>query len=733
MAFAPVPRALTPRLDARARASSLPSPSRPRPRVTARASNEHDAAPEVPFGDTAGAAVVFSPDVRVTTGANDLILGAHDGETPVRIEPSEICGLVGANGAGKSTLVKCLSGRRDVSDGYARVARGAAVGVLEQTAVSGSTMTVEEEAMSRMTHVMAAREAMEEATEAMASGDEGAARRLADAREAYDAVGGATAKKRASTVLKGLGFSDAMMGVRCDTLSGGWQMRVALARLLLSPAGDSRARGVAGGVLLLDEPSNHLDSTSRDWLVRWIKSYPGTVVLVSHDEELLACVDRVVELRGRKLHNFKGDYARFLREREARRAAAVAALEREGAKAAKLEGFIKKFGAKATKASAAKSKQKALDKVNAKMDDYRDSVGPGALGDGPGDAKKVTLKLPTPPKGAREIVKLKDVAVGYASTDSVLVSGVTVTVSKGDRLLVLGPNGAGKSTFLKTVGGVLDPVDGVVERGEGAVIGYFSQDLAQELPADVDALTHVLDVARRVDKTVESERARSVLGALGITGSAAVDRTIGSLSGGEKARVALAAFVLRPVNVLLLDEASNHLDGAAVEALCEGLREWEGAVCAVTHNSAFAAALRPTAVARVENGSLSYETRVGGHLGVGERATNDDDTTTTRDESPDAPNATENAEQMAEEEARTRRRALEKEAANAPKIIDKIERALAVLETDIDAIDAQLFDAGADVARATALQREKDEKLAKHNLYMAEWERLETVVAQVSA
>jgi ATPase components of ABC transporters with duplicated ATPase domains len=197
--------------------------------------------------------------VRVTTGANDLILGAHDGQTPVRIEPSEICGLVGANGAGKSTLVKCLSGRRDVSDGYARVARGAAVGVLEQTAVSGSTMTVEEEAMSRMTHVIAAREAMEEATEAMASGDEGAARRLADAREAYDAVGGATAKKRASTVLKGLGFSDAMMGVRCDTLSGGWQMRVALARLLLSPAGDSRARGVAGGVLLLDEPSNHLD------------------------------------------------------------------------------------------------------------------------------------------------------------------------------------------------------------------------------------------------------------------------------------------------------------------------------------------------------------------------------------------------------------------------------------------------------------------------------------------
>ena len=697
-------------------------------RLTARASDECGA---IPFGDTAGAMVVFSPDVRVTTGDNDLIVGAHDAETPVRIEPNEICGLVGANGAGKSTLVKCLSGRRGVGDGYARVASSALVGVLEQTAVSGSTMTVEEEAMSRMTHVTAAREAIEEATEAMARGDDGAARRLIEATEAYDAVGGATAKKRASTVLRGLGFSDVMMQAPCDTLSGGWQMRVALARLLLSPAGDSQERGVNGGLLLLDEPSNHLDSTSRDWLVSWIKSYPGTVVLVSHDEELLKCVNRVIELRGRKLHNFKGDYDRFLREREARRAVAVASLEREGVKAAKLDGFIKKFGAKATKASAAKSKQKALDKVNAKMDEYRDLAGEGELGDGPGDAKKVILKLPTPPKGAREIVKVKDLAVGYASTDSVLVSGVNVTVSKGDRLLILGPNGAGKSTFLKTMGGVIDPMGGVVEYGEGAVIGYFSQDLAQELPVDVDALTHVLDVARRIDKTVTSERARSVLGALGINGSAAVDRTIGSLSGGEKARVALAAFVLRPVNVLLLDEASNHLDGTAIEALCEGLRGWEGAVCAITHNAAFAAALCPTAVAKVENGALSYEMHVGGSLGVGEYAQTNG-ATKKRDDTA-ASSAQDDAERLAEEEARKRRRALEKEAANAPKIIDKIERALAVLETEIDAIDAQLFAAGADIALATELQRKKDEKVAKQDLYMAEWERLESVVAEVAS
>ena len=171
----------------------------------------------------------------------------------------------------------------------------------------------------------------------MAADEAGAAARLADARERYDAVGGATAEKRASSVLKGLGFSEAVMRARCDTLSGGWQMRVALARTLLSPAGDSREAGVKGGLLLLDEPSNHLDGDARAWLVNWIKSYAGTVVLVSHDEELLACVDRIVEVRGGKLGNFKGDYARFLGEREARRAQALSALEREGQKAAKLE------------------------------------------------------------------------------------------------------------------------------------------------------------------------------------------------------------------------------------------------------------------------------------------------------------------------------------------------------------------------------------------------------------
>jgi len=726
-AFAPTtppsrPRAVThARTRPRARPSSLAATKSTTPRAA------DDDVARVPRGDTGGAVVLLSADLRVTTADNDLIVGSGD-KKDIRVEPNEICGLVGANGCGKSTLVKCLSGARGASSGRAEIARTTSVGVLEQTAVSGSALTVEEEAMSRMTHVREAEAEMEAAMADMERGADGSAERLATATERYEAVGGATAKKRVAGVLKGLGFSDAMFKAPCDTLSGGWQMRVALARLLLSPAGDSQERGVNGGLLLLDEPSNHLDATSKKWLVKWLKDYPGTVILVSHDEDLLNVVNRVVEVRSRKLHNYKGDYQRFIREREARRAVAVAALERESVKAAKLDTFITKFGAKATKASQAKSKQKALDKVNAKLEEYEDLVGEGELGDGPGDAKKVILKLPTPPAGAREILMAKDLSVGYATTDSTLVRGVNLTVRRGDRLLILGPNGAGKSTFLKTIGGVLDPMGGAVERGEGAVVGYFSQDLAQELPTEASPLEHVLDVARKIDKSVTNETARGVLGALGITGSAAVDRTIGSLSGGEKARVALAAFVLRPVNVLLLDEASNHLDGTAIEALCSGLRGWQGAVVAITHNAAFAAALNPTIVAKVENGALTSEIHVSGApLSVGEFTP-----PTGGASSPSRDNLEETIKRE-EEAARKARRAIEKEASNAPKIIDKIERALAVIDADIAALDAQLLNAGADVAAATELQRKKDEKLDKQNLYYDEWDRLEAVIAQAAA
>ena len=262
---------------------------------------------------------------------------------------------------------------------------------------------------------------------------------------------------------------------------------------------------------------------------------------------------------------------------------------------------------------------------------------------------------------------------------------------------------------------------GTLAHGEGVRVGYFSQDLAQELPGDDAPLTHVLRVARAADPTVTAQTARAVLGALGLTGNAAVDRTIGNLSGGEKARVALAAFVFRPVNVLLLDEASNHLDAAALDALTEALRGWDGAVVAVTHNRQFAEALEPTSVVRVEAGprlgAPSVQRRDPDQEGLLARRRAHRRRRRRRRRAAAARRQT--ATRVSTETRcwrpakKAEREKLLREARNAPKTIDKIERALAVLEDDIAAIDERLMKCGADVAAAQEVQREKDVKTEK--------------------
>jgi len=682
-------------------------------------------------------------DARVTVGDRDLLVNAN-----LRVEPGETVGLVGANGCGKSTLLRCVSGIRSHDAGELRVAQRADVGYLEQTAVSGSKLTVAEEARSRMTHVKAAQDAVRAAEDAMEKGDPNAAATLVAANDAFEAVGGNTVERRVSDVLTGLGFAKEAWDRPCAALSGGWQMRVALARLLLSPAGDSQNSGITGGFLLLDEPTNHLDAQAKEWLAGWLRAYTGTVLLVSHDEALLdRGVDRLVEVRGSRLHGYSGNYQKFLEERKKNREVAARAASKEAAKAAKLEQFVAKNSARASTAKAAKSKAKQLQGVLENLEELEEATGGGKeLGSGPGDAKRVTFRLPDPPDGAKEALILDKAVVGYGTGLEPLITNAAIKVSRGDRWLIVGPNGAGKSTLLRTLGGNLRLQGGTLAHGEGTRVGYFSQDLAQELPIDATPLAHVLTVARAADPTVTELTARSVLGALGLSGGAAKERRIGDLSGGEKARVALAAFVLRPVNVLLLDEASNHLDTAAIDALTGALRGWQGAVVAVTHNETFADALEPTFVARVENGSMKTRMVTGG-------------TRSKKDFSPNAvatggvagavakprkaaaeSGAKGNQPQMSQEEiaaaeaaakeAKAAREKVLREARNAPKTIDKIERALAVLDDDIAAIDARLMECGSDVAAAQEIQVEKDAKTEKAALYYAEWERLEEVMMQ---
>ena len=383
-------------------------------------------------------------------------------------------------------------------------------------------------------------------------------------------------------------------------------MRVALARLLLSPAGDSGTGKT--GLLILDEPSNHLDQQACTWLARWLRTSSCAVVLVSHDELLLdsACT-RLAEVRGRTIHTYTGGYSAFLEERKARSTAALQRATKLDKEAAKLEGFITRFGAKATKASAAKSKEKALARLNDTRDDDEvlESAAAAADSTGPGDASRVRLRLPPPPPCAQEALSLSGAAFGWGlgGPGAPLLSDVNVTLERGWRVVLCGPNGAGKTTLLRALAGNVALRSGRRKLGQDASLGFFRQDLAQELPLDAVALDHVCAAARAFAPDTTEERVRGVLGALGLRADA-VFRRIGDLSGGEKARVALASLVLQPSPILLLDEPSNHADLASVEALSSALRDWGGLVVVATHSRAFATSLAPTHIVTVAGGRV---------------------------------------------------------------------------------------------------------------------------------
>ena len=516
-----------------------------------------------------------------------------------RVLPGQRIGLVGSNGCGKSTLLRCLSGQRRVDGGKLLLGPTVELGYLEQTAVTGSQLTVWEEAKSRMTAIIEAEAALDSALKRLEAGEASAAADLAEAQDAFAACGGTDADKRIANVLSGLGFQQTDWTRKASEFSGGWQMRIALARLLLGPAGQSAANGGKGGLLLLDEPTNHLDAKAIEWLASFLASSTGTCVIVSHDESLLerAC-ERIVEVRGGELHHYTGSYRSFLSQRKEREDQARATSLAEQAEIARLEDFVRRFGANASKASQAKSREKVLNK----MRENAVEMPAAASSSGPGDASKASMRFLAPPPCHREVITMKGATVGWSAEKPPLITGLDLVVEKGMRVLVLGANGTGKSTLLKSIAGEVALLSGTRKLGEGAKLAVFSQDLAQDLPLDSPALDYVLAKARLDNPDVTLQMGMRSLGSLGLPGSMA-SRLIGQLSGGEKARVALAAFALIPYNCLLLDEASNHLDVGTIEMLTQALKAYEGALVAITHNSLFAAGLEATHVLRVENGA----------------------------------------------------------------------------------------------------------------------------------
>eukprot|EP00667_Euglena_gracilis_P003096 EG_transcript_3104 len=542
-------------------------------------------------GETLGAAVVLE-EAAIAIGGNQLLE-----DVELKILPRDRWGIVGPNGTGKSTLLKAITGQDPVkvAAGKVTIHRSFRVGYLEQKGVSGSTRSVRDEVASRMDRYQETKQRLEELEMAITEADHTDEQRMTallnafgEAQAEFLAAGGYDVDAKVAKVLKGLGFLEADFDRGCDTFSGGWQMRIALARLLLSEP----------EILILDEPTNHLDAAAKKWIATYLSQYEGTVLIVSHDENLLrVATTSIAEVRNKRLDIYRSrSYDQWLVEREEREQRLLAEFEKQQEEIAHLQSFVDRFGASANRASQAQSRVKMIEKLK------KDAIAP-PMGV---QSYKPKLHLPPPPPCNVKQLELRGAAFGWG--DVPIVQRATVLIEKGDRIVVRGPNGAGKSTLLRALSGELPLKAGQRLEGAGLTVGFFKQDLAQELPMDERAVDVVQKAGWKVNPELSATEVRTILGSLGLTQDKSI-REIGFLSGGEKARVALGCFALVPHNLLLLDEPSNHLDVETVASLVDAIREFKGGVVVVSHDRAFCESLGCTHVVTVEDGQCRQEKR----------------------------------------------------------------------------------------------------------------------------
>jgi ATP-binding cassette subfamily F protein 3 len=478
-------------------------------------------------------------------------------DVSLRITAGRRMAMVGPNGAGKTTLLDIISGDQQTDAGEVARQKGVRIGYLRQEIAESAGRSVLAEVMAGAGEVTAVGDRMRQLEAQIASDHDDHDALLAEYGEVqhrFEDLGGYSLESEARRVLAGLGFADADVDRDIGLLSGGWMMRVALARLLLGRP----------DVLLLDEPTNHLDLASVTWLETFLAEYPGAIVLVSHDRDFInAIATHVVEIANGSATEYVGDYASFTEQREARLEQLRAAAANQQRKVAHTEQFIERFRYKASKARQVQSRVKALDKLD------RIAV--------PTDRQKVMrFKFPPPPRAGRTVMTLSGIVKRYG--EKTVYDGLDLTLERGQKIALVGPNGAGKSTLLKIVAGVLDYDAGDRELGHNVTVGYFAQHQIDALNLDNTVLQ---ELAGAVDTAKVNPR--SMLGAFRFSGDE-VDKRVSVLSGGERSRLALAKMLANPANLLCMDEPTNHLDIASRDVLEDALVEYPGTVVLITHD-----------------------------------------------------------------------------------------------------------------------------------------------------
>ncbi|MGA1855501.1 ABC-F family ATP-binding cassette domain-containing protein [Azospirillum sp. 11R-A] len=514
-------------------------------------------------------------------------------EASAALNRGEKIGLVGPNGAGKTTLFRMITGEEQPDGGQVAIEKQVSIGYFNQDVGEMSGRSAVAEVMDGAGPVSVVAAELAELEAAMADPDrademDAIIERYGEVQARFDELGGYELEGKAREVLAGLSFSQEMMDGDVGGLSGGWKMRVALARILL----------MRPDAMLLDEPSNHLDIESLIWLEGFLKGYEGALLMTSHDREFMnRIVTKIIEIDGGTLTSYSGDYGFYEKQRALKEKQQEAQFERQQAMLAKEIKFIERFKARASHASQVQSRVKKLDKIERFEPPKRRQV--------------VTFDFPPAPRSGDDVAVLKNVHKGYGSRS--IYEGLDLTIRRKERWCVMGVNGAGKSTLLKLIAGTTDPDSGTVTVGGSVKMGYFSQHAMELLDGDQT----IFEALEAHFPQASQGSLRALAGCFGFSGDD-VEKRCRVLSGGEKARLVMAIMLFNPPNFLVLDEPTNHLDLDTKQMLIQALAAYEGTMLFVSHDRHFLAALSnrvleltPEGIHQYGGGYTEYVERTG--------------------------------------------------------------------------------------------------------------------------